>query len=212
MATFSELQTKVSKRLLDANNTAVSSADVAASINDAIRYWKKHKFWFNIIDDTVNVTAQNATLPVTGDVLVPARKDGAFVIAYSNMRYPLTKISENIFNSWYLDNGYGIPRYYARVGQDYLMYPLPDRNYDLIRSYYKDYDDLVQPTDTNDFTINADRLIVLWASAECNGELRQDDKMEGYFTAKALNEAKELQTFTGKIQSSGRLTINSSLI
>lgn len=211
MATFGEIQTKVSKRLLDANNTAVSLPDVSDAINQSINHWKKKKFWFNIVDDVVSVTLQDALLPVTGDVLAPARKDGAFTIQYSNQRYNLLKISENEFNNWYLDNGYGIPRYYARVGQNYMMYPLPDRAYDLRRSYYKDYAPLVAANDTNDFTENAEELIYLWALANLSAELRQDDKMESYYRNAANNEYTELLNFTNKLVSSGRLTLHSLL-
>jgi len=212
MATFGDIQTRVSKRLLDANNTAVELPEVSTAINDAIRTYKRKKFWFNIVEDVVQVTLQSAILPVTGDVLAPSKADGAFTIQYSNMRYNLMKITENQFNNWYLDNGYGIPRYYARVGQQYLMYPLPDRAYDIRRSYYKDYDDLVNPNETNDFTDEADRLIILEACANLIAELRQDDKMEAYFRAAAKNEYNELNSFTNKLNGTNRLTIHSNLL
>lgn len=212
MATFGELQTSVSKRLLDASNTAVSSSDVATAINSAIDYWKTTRFYFNVVEDTVSLTAQDGTIPVTGSVLGPSKQDGAFVVEYSNMRYPLQKISENTYNAWFLENGYGIPRFYARVGQSYEMYPLPDSAYILRRSYYKDYTDLVNSSDTNDFTDYADRLIMFWACAELIGGLRQDDKMEGYFTNKAMDEKNRLLGFTNKLNSSGRLVVSSGLL
>jgi len=212
MATFGALQTAVSKRLLDASNTAVSASDVASAINETIAYWKFRRFWFNEIQDQVTLTAQDAVIPYTGDILVWNSENGSANIEYSNMRYQLTKINQQEYNNLWLGNGYGIPQYYARVGQDYVMYPLPDRNYTLNRTYLKEYDALVDASDTNDFTNYAERLVRLWTVADLIAEFRQDEKMESYFRNSANDAYRQLSVMSDKSDGSGSLSLNSALL
>lgn len=212
MATFGALQTAVSKRLLDASNTAVSASDVASAINETIAYWKFRRFWFNEIQDQVTLTAQDAVIPYTGAILVWNSENGSANIEYSNMRYQLTKINQQDYNNLWLGNGYGIPQYYARVGQHYVMYPLPDRNYTLNRTYLKEYDALVDASDTNDFTNYAERLVRLWTVADLIAEFRQDEKMESYFRNSANDAYRQLSVMSDKSDGSGSLSLNSALL
>lgn len=211
MATFGDIQTAVSKRLLDPNNQAVSSSDVSSAINDAIRYWKFRRFWFNEVFDSVTLTEQYAVIPETGDILVPSLLDDGFVIEYSNLRYPLRKILQQQYDELYQSNGYGLPFSYARVGEEFVVYPLPDRAYTLKRHFLKEYAPLVIPADTNDFTDYADRLIMLWSCANLSAELRQDSQMETYYRAAAEDEYRQLGVMTRKSNSSGRLRTTSLL-
>jgi len=212
MATLSEMQVYISKRLLDPNNTVVSLSDITEAINDSINYWKKRRFWFNEVSDTATILNQDPSFPYPADFLVPATGDNGFNIHYGNMRYPLVKISQGQYDALFLDNGYGLPQWYARLGnEEYRCYPIPDRDYTVGRHYLKTYEPLVSPTDTNDFTENADRLISLWATANLIAELRQDDKMEAYFRSAANDQYQNLGVMTSKANASGKLTIDSLL-
>lgn len=207
MATFADLQTKVSSRLLDPNGQAVSSADVAAAINDSISYWKYRAFWFNTVYDSGTMTLQDGTIPLPSDFLCPATDDGAFQIEYSEQRFILCKLNSEQYNAKYRGNGYGRPQFYARIGQSYEVYPLPDRAYTIKRSYLKDYAALSNGTDTNDFTTNAGRLIVLWSVANLIAELRQDEKMESYFRNAAEDQYRQLTVMTDKSDGTGSLEV-----
>jgi hypothetical protein len=211
MATFGEIKTAVSKRLLDPNNVSITSSDVANAINDSIAYWKFRKFWFNSIKDTVTLTEHDGNLPVTGDFLVSTQDDDGFNIEYSGMRYPLQKVSQQVFDNIWLSTGYGIPVYYARVNNTYQMYPLPDRAYDLNRHYLKEYSALTSDSQTNDFTNYASVLIRNWTLADLVAEFEQDDKMEAYYRARADNEYRQLTVMTDKVNGAGKLTIDSVL-
>jgi len=209
MATFGEIQIAVSKRLQDANNIAVSSSDVAASINDAIRYWKFRRFYFNEVFGSITLIARDPSFNFPSNFLIHAQKDDGVHIQYSGSRYPLTKISISEYDDTYMDNGYGLPRVYTKQGDTgYKCYPIPDRAYTLGIHYLKEYSDLANSSDTNDFTNIAPRLITLWSAANLTGELRQDEKMEGYFRSAAENEANNLFMATNKINSTGKLKIN----
>lgn len=211
MATFQDMQTAVSKRLLDPNNVSIALSDVANSINDSIAYWKFRKFWFNTIDDQVTMTYQDPVIPMTGDILVPQYDDDGFNIEYSSMRYPLKKISQQVFDALYLTNGYGLPAFYARTGQEFQVYPIPDRAYTLNRRYLKEYAALSGDTDTNDFSVYASRLIILWTLANMSAEFRQDSTMESYYRTAANDEYRNLRVMADKNNGSGKLTIYSIL-
>lgn len=209
---FLQMQTYISRRLLDPNNTAVSLEDVKGAINDAISYWKLRRFWFNEVSDFAFLTAQDPNFPYPDDFLVPALQNDGFNIEYGGIRYTLAKVSESVYDGIWLANGYGLPQYYARLGDDeYQCYPIPDRNYQVNRHYLKDFDDLVDDGDENDFTIYASRLINLWSLANLSGELRQDEKMEQYYRSGANNEYNNLLVMTAKSNATGTLTTNSIL-
>jgi hypothetical protein len=211
MATFGQLQQYVSSRLLDEDNVAVQLSDVKAAINDAIAYWKVQRYFFNEARDTAVLTQGDGIIPLPNDFLVPARDDGGFEIEYSSMRYPLSKVSAQQYDGYWLANGNGLPQVYARLADEYHVYPLPDIAYTIRRNYLKDYPALVGDADTNDFTIHADRLIRYAALADLYGSMRQDVTMEGYYANQALAEDRNLKNRTAKSNATGGLTIHSIL-
>lgn len=92
-----------------------------------------------------------------------------------------------------------------------MVYPLPDRAYTVNVHYLKEYEPLVADSDTNDFTEKANRLILLWATANLTAEFRQDDKMETYFRGAAEDEYRQLRVMNDKMNGSGKLTLDSNL-
>lgn len=211
MATFAQMKTYISARLIDVNNQSVSLASIGDAINDSISYWKTTRFWFNEEFATGTMTLQDGTIPLPNDFLIPVDDLDGFLIEYSDTRYPLAKLSASQYDGTYLSNGFGLPRYYARVGQDYEVYPLPDRAYTVKSHYLKDYPTLVNDSDTNDFTIEASRLINLWTLADLMAELRQDDKMETYYRSAATDQAQNLLMRTTKSNATGTLSNDSFL-
>jgi hypothetical protein len=211
MATFGEMKTFVSKRLQDPNNTAVSSSDVGDLVNSALSYWKNNRFWFNEITDTTTLTQGNPSVPLPVDWLVPSIDD-AFVIEYSGIRYPLKKVLESQYNAMYLSNGIGQPWWYSRqASSEYMVYPIPDRDYTLRRFYLRDYADFVNDNDTNDFAVNAANLLQYTASAYGSRDFRQDMDMYAAFWAQAQTEYQNLLVTTRKDNATGSLTITSML-
>lgn len=220
---FGQMMTYVSKRLIDPNNTAVSAADVKQGINEALAYWKFRRFWFNEVKDQTTILEHDSTVPVIGDgILVPSTDYDGFYIQYGGVRYPLVKISQQEYDNLFLTNGYGMPLWYSRIGSgenadplvddQYQCYPIPDRDYDLGRHYLKDYDDLSDDADENDFTVNAPRLISLWAIANLASELRQDMQVDGeYYREACKDEYRQLRVLTNKKNATGHLTLYSGL-
>ena len=209
---FGEMVSYVSKRLIDPNNTAVDASDVKQALNESLSYWKFRRFWFNEVSDSATLTAQNASFPYPTDFLVPALDDDGFNVEYGGIRHPLVKITEAAYDAVYLANGYGLPRSYARMGDDeYQCYPIPNTNYTVNRHYLKNYTDLSADADSNSFTTNASRLINLWALGNLVTEIRQDVDMGNYYREAAQDEYRNLRVMTDKANGTGKLTIYSQL-
>lgn len=212
MATFAQMQTWVSKRLQDPSNAAVSSADVGDLLNIALNYWKNTRFYFNEVTDTTVLTQSDPSVPIPDDWLCPS-VDDCFVIEYSGIRYPLKKLSETEYNAVYLSNGIGQPWWFSRQADtEYKVYPNPDRDYTLRRFYLRDYDDFSDSNQTNAFSEKAANLLQYTAAAYGSRDFRQDINMYQVFWQQALAEEQSLLNITRKDNSTGSLTIYSSLM
>lgn len=212
MANLGQIQTYISKRLIDPNGTAVSAQDVISGINETIRYYKVNRFWFNEVNDTATLTANSAAFPYPSDFLIPAIKDGGFVIEWGNIRYPLAKIDMPVYDNIYIANCLGLPRWYAKMADsEYQCFPIPNLAYTLNRHYLKEYNDLVNNTDTNDFTTYAERLVELWTLANLSEELRSDDAKSTYYRQAAEVEYRNIQKMTSKQNAAGKVTLWSNL-
>lgn len=213
MATLGEMTVYISVRLIDPNNQAVTAPQVQQAINDAIRYWKYRRFWFNEANDTATMTANNASFPYPTDFLVPALKDDGFCIEYAGISYPLSKVSEEVYDALYIGNGYGLPTWYARTGsEEYKCYPIPQQNYTVRRHYLRNYPALSEDSATNDFTDNAERLIELWSLGNLISEIRQDTETGDGYYKKADDEYRQLNVMTTKANATGKLQISSNLM
>lgn len=205
------MKTWVSKRLQDPNNTAVSSSDVGDMINQALSYWQNVRFNFNEITDETVLAQGDPAIPLPDDWLCPSIDD-CFVIEYSGIRYPLRKISETMYNAFYLSNGVGQPWYFTKQASDnYQVYPIPDRNYTLRRFYLRDYAPFSADGDTNDFSEKAQNLLQYTAVAYGSRDFRQDINMYQVFMQQALDEKKNLLATTRKDNATGAVTIYSML-
>src|SRR3990167_1567102 len=212
MATLGTLITAVTKKLLDTSNTIVSTADVADNINAAINYYKFYRFWFNESEATITLTEGSGDITLPSGFLIDITNDESFTIVYNSVRYPLVKLDSAMFN---IENtaGEGMPYCYTFRNNSYECYYLPDQNYTAECRYLKDYDafqtDGTENALSNDFTAYAERLIMYNALSRLHGELRQDEKMEDYYSARADDELKNLQRRTQMQVASGRLTVES---
>lgn len=212
MMTLGEMTTYISARLIDTNNTSVSLPSVVQAINDSITYWKKRRFWFNEVVDEAIIPQGVSQIPLPADFLVPSKQDGAFEIVYSNYRYIMVKTSAVNFDAWFLSNGNGLPRWYAKLANsEYHAYPIPDRDYTVRRYYLKNYVPLVNVDDTNDFMEYADSMIASWTLSKLHAELRQDMNMADYYRKDAMDEWNQLNVMTTKANASGRVSIESAL-
>ena len=216
-STFGSLKTKISKKLIDASQTAISNSDVGDALNDALHYWKQRRFWFNEGKTTITMDTKDPFVLTYGNTepaypsapvlpqnfLYELPKDG-FVILYSNLSYRFEKVNPSRLDDESV-NGVGIPYMYCFRNGNFEFYYLPNMNYTMQVNYVKDYPDFVADIDTNDFTKYADRLIMYEALAHLMGENRQDDAQDNNFAGKADREFRLLQKRSGSSVTSGNL-------
>lgn len=221
--TFGTLTAKVSRKLIDAGQTAISQSTVQDALNDALHYWKQKPFWFNegqvyltmdVNDPYVlgygntNSSYPNApVLPV--DFLYEKPRDG-FVIPYSKLNYRFKKVDPALYDDCNIQ-GIGVPYIYCFRNGNYEFYFYPNIAYTLQVNYIKDVADMVNPTDTNIFTINADRMLYYEALSHLYGEDRQDLSQDNAYAMKADKEWKLLKKRTSNNNASGSLTMTSIL-
>lgn len=206
--TLLTLVTRVSARLKDPNFTAVSKLEVVAVINDAIDFYSNSRFAFNEFKETVTLNIGDMVVPALTTNTDPDRifQTDGMVINYSSAKWPLMKVSSDEMDR--LDvQGQGMPYAWTWRNGGYEVYYRPDVAYDLIIRGLKSYAPLVLDTDHNDFTDNAGVLIMNETLSRLFAQFRQDDKMEGYFTAAALQEFKSLQTTKRRLVATGRIQV-----
>lgn len=210
MATLAEIRNKIAERLQDPSFTSVSSASVDAVINDAIRYYKYHTFWFNEAATVITLNQGNPVIPSIPDDFLMELSAGGLTIHFSNLFYPIRKVSSDVYDGMNVQ-AIGIPYVYTFRAQQFEVYFYPNIAYSLTLRYIRDYDDLVNDGDTNDFTTYADRMIIYNSLSRIYAEYKQDSNMEQYFTARANDEETNLKRRSDSLTGSGALTLNSYL-
>jgi len=207
MATLGDITTKVSRKLLDAGNTAVSVSEVVDGINEAIRYWKQEElFWFNQLGTTTTTVAGTALLDTSAANILWLDPEAGMVINYQNCKYVLYPVAPDYYD-WGDLNSRGIPYSYTFRDGGYYLYWIPDQAYVVSLSGAKDYADLVNPTDTNDWTVYADSLIVYEALSRLY-QNRDDIAKADYFANGASSEASLLRKRTARMMSTGTMRVD----
>lgn len=201
MATFAELKSDVSKRLLDEDNVAVSSADVATALNKACKKYAAKDPYFMEGSDTTTLTVSDP------EITLPADFDtGSFVLVDGDSKYPLEPILPDVYD--YMDNGaVGIPQFVMYRSGSYYVYPYPASAYTVNVNYTKTVSDLSGDSDTNVFTLNAPDLIMYEALANLAADFRQDLEMAAKFEEKRNGEWADLLQETNRRRATGSLTI-----
>lgn len=209
MATLGTLVTRASARLKDPTFQAVSRAEVVAVINDAITHYKAKRFFFNDFEETINLTINNPLLVlVTNPNPALIFKTGGIVINYASTRWLTTKVSSNEYDAMNVQ-GSGIPFAWTFRDGQYFLYYYPDAAYSTVVRGLKNYLPLVNDSDSNDFTVEAESMILYQTLSRLYGEFRQDEKMEGYYTGRANDEFKTLKSRTQDNNGTGRIEVES---
>lgn len=231
-ATYGQLQKRIADRLKDPTNAAVSASDVAQAINDSVAFYKTRKFFFNQrVKDLVldispsldgslrsdpfvlqygNTNAQFPNAPVLPEDFLFEDPENGFTIPYNNLTYEVTKQPPKTYDDVSI-NGMGLPYIYTFRNGNYELYFFPQIAYTLRVNYICDYVPLVNPTDTNDFTIYADKLIEYDAISRILSDLRLDDERAAKFDARTEKELTNLKSRSRKQNATGRLSVETIL-
>ena len=223
MPTFGEMKPSIAKRLIDPSSTAVSLTDVGDAINDAIKFWKYQRFWFNEgdvdlimdINDPFILQYGNSkpaypSAPVLpSDFLVETPENG-FVINWNNLSYTMIKKQPREYDSVNV-RGIGLPYIYCFRAGNYEFYFHPNIAYTMTVRYLRDYIPMTLDNETNDFTDYADKLIIYDALYRLSSELRQDEKMALYYSNARSLELTNLVQRTSKQTETGKLSVETIL-
>lgn len=188
----------------------VTAPVIDGYLNDSLRYYKYHRFWFNETAETIVLNQDDPVVPNVPTDFLQEIERGGLSIVYSQVTYPLNKVASEVYDSWNI-SALGLPALYTYRNEQFEVYPFPNTTYSLIFRYLKDYADLVNDNDSNDFTTLADRVLLYDALSRIYAEYKQDPNMEAYFTARAANEEKNLLKRSSALSGSGTLTTDSVL-
>ena len=228
--TLGTIQQRIADRLIDPSSVAITTAQIAQAINDAIVFHKNSKFFFNqslivltmdttaAVDGTANsdpyvlgygnTNSNYPSAPVLPSDFLYEEPGNGFVIPYNHLRYRILKKPPAEYDACNV-GGIGLPFIYTYRNGNYEFYFLPNIAYTLNVYYRKDYVPLVLSTDNNDFTNYADKLVEYDAIARLLADLRLDDDRSDRFAARAAMEKRMLQSRSAKQDATGELTVES---
>lgn len=173
MATLAQIRSRVSRKIEDPNNTAVSASVVNEEINRAVRYYSKYRFFFNEDMASITLTANSQIIPsIPADLLSPFTVNEIMIID-SQVRVTLQRLDPISFFNRDQDQT-GRPYFYTYRDGQFLVLPTPDQAYLCRFRYLKKYAALSADGDTNDFTDNAEDLLMLYAVCNLYSEDKQD--------------------------------------
>ncbi len=210
MATLKQIRDRVARKSQDADFTSLSASVVDSEINRAIRYYQNQQFWFNENLTTIILNADDNVIPnIPANVISELQVNGLTLID-DQVKIDLQKMATNLFMERDFDQT-GRPMYYTYRNGQYLVLPRPQEAYTLQFRWLEKYADLVNDDDTNDFTINAEDLIMLHTLKTIYAEDKEDTERGLYYQGLEDNELKELQKRSESRLSTGELTINTIL-
>lgn len=215
--TLGTLTTKISGKLLDPNNTAVSAAQVKSAINDSISFWKKRgrHLWFNEFQEDVTLTINNPAFSLSTNTALYVFENGGMVITYNQYRYELTKVSSQRFDLLNTESQ-GRPYIWTYRNNGFQVYFYPDQAYTLTVRGVKEYTDFAtdgtDDASTNDWLDNAQDLIESEALSQLYKHYRQDLEMSAVYRNDAELEFKALNLLHKNKYSTGRNITSSYLV
>lgn len=208
MANFGDLITAVSQKL---DQNYLSRSQVGTAINETISRYSDEALWFNEAIFVTNLVVGNNVIPNIPSNLLYFLDDNGLVINYSNCNYPLKGVHPIEYDSDYISNSNGLPyRYTFKAGQ-YLCYFNPDQAYQITGYYIKGYPYLVNDSDSNDWTVNCNRLIQARTLADLLLDQRKYPERGLVYVQKAAGELKSIKSQSDRNRTSGYL-ITSNII
>lgn len=206
MATFGQIRNRVGRKIQNPNFTGNLSASVVEEeINRSVRFYENYRFFFNEELASITLTAGQKVVPsIPSDIQSPLYVNGLMIID-SDIKITLEKLSPtDFFNRDYDQTGR--PYFYTYRDGEFLLTPVPQENYTLVFRYLKAYPDLSGDSDTNDFTNNAEDLIMLHTVKNLYAEDKQDPESAAYYQALEDKELEAVLERSNDYNSTGYLS------
>ncbi|QDP62948.1 MAG: hypothetical protein Unbinned5081contig1002_53 [Prokaryotic dsDNA virus sp.] len=211
MADLDTIRNRVARKIQDPDFTgSLTSAVVTDEINRSIRYYEKYRFNFNEAQSDITLTANTQVVPnIPSDLSSPLYVNGLMLID-SQVKITLQKLNPTDFFNKDQDQT-GRPYWWTYRNGEFLILPTPQEAYTLKFRYLKTYTALSTGTDTNDFTDNAEDLILLHTVKNIYAEDKQDPQSAAYYQSLEDAELKAVRERSNYFNSSGYLDNNTIL-
>lgn len=210
MTTLATIRNSVLSKLDDGSIERPTPAQVDAQINSVIRAYSTRNFWF--IEDvaTLVCTIDNPVLSGVPSDYNQSVTPNTLTLIDNDIRYPLTFIQPLAYDSMFA-NAKGRPSYFTYRNGQFELYFIPIQAYEIKLNYRKTYADLVNDDDSNDFTVNCERLIELKTLSDVLLDYRENTERGVLYAERAQAEFDNVQRNTDGRQASGRLQIENIL-
>lgn len=211
MTTLAQIRTRVARKIKNPDMTgSITSAVITEEINRSIRFYERYRFNFNEDMATITLTANTQVVPsIPSDLSSPLYVNGLMVID-AQVKVNLQKLLPDDFFNRDQDQT-GRPAFWTYRDGQFLLLPTPDSAYPLKFRYLKAYADLSADSDTNDFTDNAEDLIMLHTVKNLYAEDKQDPESAVYYQALEDKELKSIMEKSDDFEASGFLSNNTIL-
>jgi hypothetical protein len=160
VTTYQDLQNRIADELGDRTDLA---SQIQLAIQTAIAKWERDRFYFNELraPNLFSTAAGQEFYSATDNpnIGAMARLDSVTVLVSGN-RYTLTARTEKYLEDVSVNPSVtGQPVDYAYFGEQLRLYPIPDNAYPITLSGTQRFAPLVNPGDSNAWTLDAEALI-----------------------------------------------------
>lgn len=204
--TLATIRSTVARKVQNPDMTGtLTSAVLTAEINRSIRYYEKFRFNFNEDLESITLTADAQVVPsIPSNLSSPLYVNGLMLID-SQVKVNLQKLSPNEFFDRDQDQT-GRPYFWTYRDGQFLLLPIPDQAYTLKFRYLKTYTALSADADNNDFTNNAEDLVMLHTVKNIYAEDKQDPESAAYYQGLEDRELKSIMSKSDDFNASGYLS------
>jgi len=169
MTTFASIKSSVRSVIQLEGSTALTSTDglVNLCVNEALcERQRNHELTFNVtVSGALTVSTSTGIIALPSDFLsMTANRSNPVLWTDGTNVYPLVKSNDAEFDAYKYRTGgasqTGLPRVYNFRNGQITLFPIPTTTSTVTLTYIKKYDNLVNDGDTNDWTNNADVVLI----------------------------------------------------
>lgn len=204
---MSDLQTMRAAIEDDLLNDSLSS-QIDLSINRAIKYYQQYRFTFNTASTTLNTVASQESYGTSDGFPSDFLKSDVLIANINSSLITVRPITFNLLRDYNAQSSEGAPYDFSIYQNKIWLSPIPDKAYTLTFYYLRSYSTLVNNTDSNDFTDNAEDLIESRAEWWLYLRKLHDNQAAQAVKAMEMEALRDLQreyknqVSTGKLQNS----------
>jgi hypothetical protein len=209
MTTYSDLQNRIADELQRTDLTA----EIVNAIGTAIQFYERKRFYFNELRDNGSwSTAVGQEFYGSADsslIYTMPSIDQISILAYTNRLQLTPRTAREIEEMSVGTTWTGMPTDWCFVGENIRMYPIPNLVYPVYLTGTQRLTALINPSDTNAWTVDAEPLIRARAKRELFTHVLRDPD-----NATLMNQAEQealanLKGETGaRVAAGGRIRVS----